>query len=154
MRARAFWVLVKRKNANAQQYIQQAIKDNNSDLRITGLRAARELNAGVIGVVQQLVNDAEAQVRRECAIALRHNKSAEAPALWATLATQHNGKDRWYLEALGIGADKQWDAYFKACLAMGMIPCDQLHQEILYGAQEQMKPFHTWLNSLLIMLLH
>ena len=29
---------------------------------------------------------------------------------------QHDGKDRWYLEALGIGADKQWDAYFGAWL--------------------------------------
>lgn len=114
MRARAFWVLVKMKNANAQQYIQQAIKNDNPDLRITGLRAARELNADVIGIVKQLVNDPDAQVKRECAIALHHNKSAEAPALWATLATQYDGKDRWYLEALGIGADKQWNAYFKA----------------------------------------
>lgn len=117
MRARAFWVLVKMKNVNAQQYIQQAIKNTNPDLRITGLRAARELNADVIGVVKQLVNDNDAQVRRECAIALRHNKSPEAPELWATLAMQHDGKDRWYLEALGIGADKQWDAFFKAYLA-------------------------------------
>src|SRR6478735_3471984 len=114
MRARAFWVLVKMKNTNAQQYIQQAIKDNNPDLRITGLRAARELNAGLIAVVKQLVSDADAQVKRECAIALHHNKSTEAPALWATLATQYDGKDRWYLEALGIGADRQWNSFFKA----------------------------------------
>jgi len=40
-----------------------------------------------------------------------------APALWAELAAQHDGKDRWYLEALGIGADKQWDAFFGAWLA-------------------------------------
>lgn len=116
MRARIFWVLIKMKNANAQQYIQQAIKSNNPDLRITGLRAARELNADVVNVVKQLVNDSDAQVRRECAIALHHNKSAEAPELWATLAMQHDGKDRWYLEALGIGADKQWNAFFKAYL--------------------------------------
>lgn len=116
MRARVFWVLIKMKNANAQQYIQQAIKSNNPDLRITGLRAARELNADVVNVVKQLVNDSDAQVRRECAIALHHNKSAEAPELWATLAMQHDGKDRWYLEALGIGADKQWNAFFKAYL--------------------------------------
>ncbi|MBI1913884.1 MAG: c-type cytochrome, partial [Planctomycetes bacterium] len=32
------------------------------------------------------------------------------------LARQHDGKDRWYLEALGIGADRQWDAYFDAWL--------------------------------------
>jgi len=63
-----------------------------------------------------LKNDPDPQVRRECIIALHHNKSADAAALWADLALQHNGKDRWYLEALGIGADAQWDDYFKAYL--------------------------------------
>ena len=112
MRARAFWVLVKMSNANATQYIQQAIKDNNADLRITAIRAATELNADVISVVRALVNDPDAQVRRECALALHHNKSPEAAKLWTTLATQYDGKDRWYLEALGIGADRQWDKFF------------------------------------------
>lgn len=117
MRARAFWVLVKMPGANAQQYIQQGIKNSNPDLRITALRAARELNANVIDVVSQLVNDKDAQVRRECAIALHHNKSPEAADLWATLANEYDGKDRWYLEALGIGAEGQWDKYFKAYAA-------------------------------------
>ncbi|HVY74271.1 MAG TPA: PVC-type heme-binding CxxCH protein, partial [Puia sp.] len=40
--ARAFWVLVKMKNANATQYIDQAIHSDNPDLRILGIRAARE----------------------------------------------------------------------------------------------------------------
>src|SRR5262249_19883827 len=57
-----------------------------------------------------------AEVRRECAIALRHLKDARAADLWARLAQRHDGKDRWYLEALGIGADRQWDAYFDALL--------------------------------------
>ncbi len=112
MRARAFWVLAKGKNGS--QYIQQAITDNNPDIRFTGIRAAREFNAGVAGVVAQLVNDKDAQVRRECALALHHNHSPQAAQLWAALAAQHDGKDRWYLEALGIGADKQWDAFFAA----------------------------------------
>ena len=34
----------------------------------------------------------------------------EAAELWAELAAQHDGQDRWYLEALGIGADQNWDA--------------------------------------------
>ena len=68
------------KSANANNILQQAIKDNNPDLRITGIRAARELNADVISVVSALVNDPDAQVRRECALALHHNKSAEAAA--------------------------------------------------------------------------
>jgi hypothetical protein len=34
--------------------------------------------------------------------------------LWADLAAQHDGKDRWYLEALGIGAALNEDACFEA----------------------------------------
>ncbi|MEJ7829729.1 MAG: c-type cytochrome, partial [Segetibacter sp.] len=117
MRARAFWVLIKMPGANAQQYITQAMQQSNPDFRIMAIRAARELNADVIGVVRQLVNDADAQVRRECAIALHHNKAAEAAELWSTLAYKHDGKDRWYLEALGIGADAQWNTFFPAYLS-------------------------------------
>src|SRR5206468_5938451 len=36
--------------------------------------------------------------------------------LWAALAQQHDGKDRWYLEALGIGADQQENKFFDAWL--------------------------------------
>ncbi len=117
MRARAFWVLVKMKGANTSQYINEATKDNNPDLRITGLRAATELKSNVTGVITALQNDPDAGVRRECALALHHNHSPEAAALWASLASQYDGKDRWYLEALGIGADKQWDAFFTAYLS-------------------------------------
>ncbi len=35
---------------------------------------------------------------------------------WVELAAQYDGHDRWYLEALGIGADGDWDA----CLAAWM----------------------------------
>jgi len=114
MRARAFWVIVKMSGIHAQHYLGEAIEDNDADLRITGLRAAAQLNSDLIGTIKQLINDPDPQVRRECAIALYHNKSAEAAEIWATLASQHDGRDRWYLEALGIGADKQWDKFFAA----------------------------------------
>jgi putative heme-binding domain-containing protein len=117
MRARAFWMLIKMPGANAHQYITQAMQQNDPDFRIMAIRAAREMNADVIGVVRQLINDTDAQVRRECAIALHHNKAPEAAELWATLAYKHDGKDRWYLEALGIGADEQWNTFFPAYLS-------------------------------------
>ncbi|HVX52147.1 MAG TPA: PVC-type heme-binding CxxCH protein [Chitinophagaceae bacterium] len=116
MRARAFWALVKMRGANAQQYLQQAEKDDNAAIRITAVRAARELNGMATDAVAALVNDKDVQVRRECLLALRHDKDPRAAGLWATLATQHDGKDRWYLEALGIAADRQWDAFFKTWL--------------------------------------
>lgn len=116
MRARALYVLAEIKGEE-NKYVKQALKDKNSDLRITGLRIAREKKLEVISFVRMLVKDPSAQVRRECAIALRHNASPEAPKLWAELAEQHDGKDRWYLEALGIGADRQEDKFFDAWLA-------------------------------------
>jgi len=114
MRARAFWVLQKMNGADKVKYTSEALQQKIPELKIIALRATKELKGDVIGLVKLLSNDADMQVRRECALALHHNKSAEAPALWAALATSYDGKDRWFLEALGIGADQQWDAYFKA----------------------------------------
>ena len=115
MRARALQLLARIKG-DERKYVEAALKDSNSDIRIAGLRIARALKLDVIPYVKQLAHDSSAQVRRECAIALRHNESPEAAKLWATLAAQHDGKDRWYLEALGIGADKQEEKFFAAWL--------------------------------------
>jgi putative membrane-bound dehydrogenase-like protein len=110
-RARALWLLSKIEG-HAAKHIEAALKDSNSDIRITALRAARELGGDVLPYVTLLVHDSSPQVRRECAIALRHNPSPQAADLWTDLALQNDGKDRWYVEALGIGADKQWDEFF------------------------------------------
>ncbi|WP_080059197.1 PVC-type heme-binding CxxCH protein [Spirosoma aerolatum] len=114
MQARALWLLSQLNNG--KKYIETAVKSPNPDLRITGLRAARERKMDIIPYVKQLVNDPDAQVRRECILALRRNTSSDAPALWAQLASKHDGNDRWYLEALGIGADGNWDSYYTAWL--------------------------------------
>jgi putative membrane-bound dehydrogenase-like protein len=100
------------------KYIPNAIRDKDADIRVTALRIARDLKMDVIALVRTVARDASPAVRRECAIALRHHPSPEAPKLWATLASQHDGKDRWYLEALGIGADKQEDKFFAAWLEL------------------------------------
>jgi putative heme-binding domain-containing protein len=102
------------KGADVDRYLQEAVKQANPDLRIVAIRAARQVRGNGIAIVSQLVNDPDAQVRRECAIALHHNEAAGNAALWAALASKHDGNDRWYLEALGIGADKQWDKFFAA----------------------------------------
>jgi putative membrane-bound dehydrogenase-like protein len=115
MRARAFWVLVKMPGRE-KALIQEAIKEGNPELRMMGIRAATQLNSDVTGVVRQLVNDPDVQVLRECALALHHVKAPDAADLWSSLASKHDGKDRWYLEALGIGADNQWDKYLASYL--------------------------------------
>jgi putative membrane-bound dehydrogenase-like protein len=117
LRARAVHLLARIKGSE-QKYVNAALKDKDSDIRITGLRIARSLGMDVIPLVKELAKDSSAQVRRECAIALRHNQSEDAAKLWAALAQQHDGKDRWYLEALGIGADRQEQKFLGAWLAL------------------------------------
>src|SRR5260221_4568001 len=116
MRARALHLLA-RIQGRERKYIHTAIKDADPDIRLTGLRITRELKLDVIPVVKALAHDDSAQVRRECALALRPNTSPEAPKLWTQLAMHHDGNDRWYLEPLGIGADRQWDGFLEAWLA-------------------------------------
>ncbi|CAN5853311.1 hypothetical protein BH24BAC1_BH24BAC1_04900 [soil metagenome] len=113
MRARAFWLLAKIEGRGSH-YVNLALKDQNPNIRMAGLRAAQQLDMPMAPLVKTLVRDPDPQVRREAAIMLRFDKSPEAPALWAELANQHDGQDRWYLEALGIGADLQWDRFLAA----------------------------------------
>jgi putative membrane-bound dehydrogenase-like protein len=112
MRARAFWILVKM--PGGAKYIPEAINQPDNNIKIVALRAARELHVNTTGFIAALVHDSSQQVRRECALALRHNKSPNSASLWSELAYQYDGKDRWYLEALGIGAADQWDRFFEA----------------------------------------
>jgi len=115
-RARALWLLGNIKG-KGRQYVHKAIKDPDPNIRIVGIRLARQLKLDVVSVVRDLLAfdedrdpEAEPAVLRECAIALRHQKGPDAAHLWKLLAWDH-GKDRWYLEALGIGADRNWDNY-------------------------------------------
>ena len=118
MRARALWLLGKIEG-RGRHYVDVASRDEDPNIRIVSLRLARQLaDVDALPVVARLVNDSSPAVRRECAIAIRHNESDEAAQLWATLAKQHDGRDRWYLEALGIGADQQWDRFMTAWYQM------------------------------------
>ena len=115
LRARALWLLGKI-DGRGSHYVDLAATDKDADIRVTAVRLARQVEDDATRVVAKLASDESPQVRRECAIALRGCESPKAPALWAELASHHDGKDRWYLEALGIGAMDNWDACFAAWL--------------------------------------
>jgi putative heme-binding domain-containing protein len=116
MRARALWLLGQI-DGKGTQYVSTALKDNDPNIRITGLRLARLLGQELAPLVKQLVDDSSSQVRRECAIALREVDDQHALPLWVELATQHHAGDRWSLEALGIAARGRWDACLTAWLS-------------------------------------
>jgi len=114
-RARALWLLGKIPG-RGQHYVELAAGDRNSDIRIVAIRLARQLDGEILPLLTKLASDKSAQVRREVAVALHDIQSPAAAKVWADLALQHDGKDRWYLEALGIGANGKWDECLAAYL--------------------------------------
>jgi putative membrane-bound dehydrogenase-like protein len=98
-----------------ERLLTSALTDNDPNLRITALRAARQLwqqkqPEKLREVIAKVVNDKSPAVRREAAIALRFDtgKKWEASWLWADLVFKAESTDRWTFEALGIGADLDW----------------------------------------------
>lgn len=128
-KARALWLLIQ--GPQGAKYLEKAIQDSNPDFRMLGIRAMKRMPfIQWLAHAQKLQNDANTQVRRELAIALRHISAPEADAIWTKLALQYEAGDRWYLEALGIGADGNWDQRFNAYTA-----ANQLNRDIVWRAR-------------------
>lgn len=139
-RARALHLLARIKGSE-KKYVDQGLKDADPDIRITALRIARERKLDVIPYLKKLSKDSSAQVRRECALALFHHQSPDAAKIWADLAKQHDGKDRWYVEALGIGADGQWDKFMDAWLAQtGSETASASARDIIWRSRSKKTP--------------
>ncbi|SEW54279.1 PVC-type heme-binding CxxCH protein [Chitinophaga arvensicola] len=112
--ARALWLLSRL--SNGADYVKKAFEDSNEDIRIAAIRAAGEMSLSsdtlYKAMYRTLVTDTSAAVRRQLLLTMYHRREKEMPLNWALLAAQYDGKDRWYLEALGIAADGNWDACF------------------------------------------
>ncbi|WP_166830910.1 PVC-type heme-binding CxxCH protein [Thalassoroseus pseudoceratinae] len=120
MQARALWLLTKLEG-RGYDHAAEALTHDDPNIRIVALRAIRQMSSAsesdrLLNVLESLSHDPSAAVRRECAIALRAKKSDKAADIWATLTNEYDGDDRWYLEALGIGAEGQWDRFFETWL--------------------------------------
>lgn len=137
--ARALWILAKL-SGGSHEAVRFAIKNENPDLRVTGVRIAREAKMD-ISEVASLVKDVAPEVRREIAISLHSSHSQNAAEIWSELATQFDGQDRWYLEALGIGADQKWDAFLALYLSKIKEPWKTLDgREILWRSRARQTP--------------
>lgn len=108
IKARIFWLLAQ--GVDGLRFIQEASKHENPDFRMMAIRAMRR-NPYMQwkSIAEELQNDKNPSVRRELAIALFHVSDPHADLVWSNLAKQYNGSDRWYLEAIGIGAAGNWD---------------------------------------------
>jgi putative membrane-bound dehydrogenase-like protein len=125
LRARALWLLGGL-GSEGGRFVQDAARDPDPKFRILALRVLRRHGGDVLAITKPFLRDASPQVRREVALFLR-DASAMAPAYLTPeqrpaaqpiidalveLSKQYDGKDRWYLAALGIGARGRENALF------------------------------------------
>jgi putative heme-binding domain-containing protein len=132
-RARALWLLAahewERINPGADkpnphdltlpECLTKALTDTDPNIRITAIRAARRLVQQahpemLREVIAKLVADKSPAVLREAAIALRFDDSAEAARLLGEASASNEPQDRFFVEAVGIGAENKWEALYKA----------------------------------------
>lgn len=126
-KARALWLLGGLPDVGPAA-IREALEHSDPRFRILGLRVADHHGTDILSIARTLLRDPSPQVRREIAILLRDRdasrmippylmgkQSAAADGVLdalVELALQHDGRDRWYAEALGIAARGREDALY------------------------------------------
>ncbi len=125
LQARALWCLGKLSIGadEKHQYILAAFNQTKSvDLQICASRLSRQLLDEIpaekyIGKVH--IEELDPALAREILISIRERDLPAEGEVWAGLALKYDGKDRWYLEALGIAAEGHWDEFLAKWQAMG-----------------------------------
>ena len=125
LKARALWMLGER-GAKGRRPVEDALRNADPRLRVLALRVLRQNGADMLAVARPLVKDRSPRVRRELALMLQDptrmtpayavGPAATPPAALldalVALTAQYDGKDRWYLAALGIAARGREDALY------------------------------------------
>ncbi len=107
IRARGLWLAV-HLGGLGRSMVVQALGDRQPQLRIAALRSLRgAVPDMVVNWATRLAGDSSAAVRREVALSLRDIPVRTAAAAWLRLAKELDPKDRFAVEAMGIGADGQ-----------------------------------------------
>ena len=105
-------MLARSKDGN--KYVEQGLKDKDADLRVAAVRAARLIKMDMPALAEKMADDQSMAVCRELCLAMNFETADKAVPALVKLADRYDGKDRWYLEALGIGATDKEDAVLEA----------------------------------------
>ncbi len=111
-KARAVWLLSKLGNKGIAAVENVLKKEPDPRLRVVAYRALKNDAKSVLKYADIAANDPAEEVRREVAISLRDFSWEESAPIIKTLFDNFDGKDPWYLEALGMAMDgKEESAY-------------------------------------------
>ena len=111
IQARATWLLAKL-GPKGLAAVEGRLDHLDPQMRLVAFRALRHQNHRMLEHAAQLVDDPSPLVRREVALALRYVPVEKSRDLLLKIAAAYNGKDRYYVEAFGIGCtDKEEKIY-------------------------------------------
>ena len=103
--SRAIWLLPYL-GEQGRAKLDALIAGDNAANRLTAFRAIRRTD-GLIDVLpyaRKLSTDTAPEIRAEAALAMRYRSFDQAREVLVNVATRYDGKDRAYLESLGLGA--------------------------------------------------
>jgi putative membrane-bound dehydrogenase-like protein len=101
--ARAVWLLP-HMGPVGERVARGLLKSRNEMLRLTAFRAFRQQGAGMADLIVSMANDSSPAIRREGALACRNLKLDHSLGALSLVTMRFDGRDRSYLEALGLGA--------------------------------------------------
>lgn len=101
--ARAAWLLAQMGEAGVAK-VTPWLASKDAAQRLVAYRALRRADHDVLAMATKMANDESAAVRREVALTMRDLPADKSVPVLVTLARQFDGKDRAYLEALGLGS--------------------------------------------------
>ena len=101
LRARKVWLLARSPGPGVAIVDAMMSSSEDPQERILAFRALRRSGHDVLALVGRLVGDESSAVRRELLLALRDVAYVKKASLLQKLAAGYDGRDRWYLEAIG-----------------------------------------------------
>jgi putative heme-binding domain-containing protein len=104
------------RNEEGRAVVEGLLRASDVDVRIAALRAMLTHERNVLSRIEQFANDPSPAVRREAMIALRDRPADQYAELFARVADGYDGRDRFYLEAFGVAADRQEEAVYSILL--------------------------------------
>jgi putative membrane-bound dehydrogenase-like protein len=111
--ARAVWLLAQM-GEEGQQVVSELLGVKDARQRLVALRALRAAGVDRVKLAQKMVRDYAPMVRREVALMLRDVPAEQSVPLLAQIASQFDGKDRAYLDAVGLGSTNKEAAVYDA----------------------------------------
>ncbi|GAA5122206.1 hypothetical protein GCM10023212_18440 [Luteolibacter yonseiensis] len=113
--ARGIW-LMPYLGEKGRAKLNSILTGTNAGDRLTAFRAIRRTDGAIedLPYARKLATDSSPEVRAEAARAMRYRKFDESREVLVAVAEKYDGKDRAYLESIGIGAGHDTEALWKA----------------------------------------